>query len=64
MPRNKLATFADEREPGRVYSPAEIAQACGCSDRAIRDIEQKALAKLRWELRRERVSKEELPESL
>lgn len=47
-----LAILAAEREPGRCYSYAEIAEACGCTAEAIRAIEFGALAKLRGRLRR------------
>ena len=42
-----LAVFDTIREPGREYSQAEIARACGCSRQTISQIERRALEKLR-----------------
>jgi hypothetical protein len=47
-----LATMAAERESGRIYSCAEIAEACGCDLNTVRNIEAKALVKLRRKLKR------------
>jgi hypothetical protein len=55
-----LATMAAEREPGRCYSCIEIAEACGCDSGTVRNIEQKALAKLRHALKRAGFEKVEL----
>ena len=55
-----LATMAADREWGRTYSCAEIAEACGCTAGAIRVIEGKALAKLRHALKRAGFEKVEL----
>jgi DNA-directed RNA polymerase specialized sigma24 family protein len=52
--------MAADREWGRTYSCAEIAEACGCTAGAIRVIEGKALAKLRHALKRAGFEKVEL----
>ena len=43
----RLEIFLSIREPGRRYSHAQIAAACGCSRTLIWQIERRALAKLR-----------------
>jgi DNA-directed RNA polymerase sigma subunit (sigma70/sigma32) len=47
-----LALLKSSAHPGDTFSYDEIAAYCGCSANAVRDIEQKALAKLRRGLKR------------
>ena len=43
----RLEIFLSIREPGRRYTQAQIAAACGCSRTLIWQMERRALAKLR-----------------
>ena len=55
-----LAAFAEQRELGRCHSHREIADACACLPKTIRQIELTALAKCRKALKRERLGASEL----
>jgi DNA-directed RNA polymerase sigma subunit (sigma70/sigma32) len=47
-----LARMAVQAQPGKSYSCAEIAEACGYTTQAIQVIEKKAMGKLRRLLRK------------
>jgi DNA-directed RNA polymerase sigma subunit (sigma70/sigma32) len=48
-----LAVLSVLREPGKLYSLAEIAAWCDCTHEAIRVIEEKAMKKLRRALKKQ-----------
>ena len=51
----RLAIFDSIREPGRRYTQAQIAAACGVSRATIWQMEQRALRKLREAAQRRRL---------
>jgi hypothetical protein len=58
-----LAILHAPHEPGECFSYTDIAEWCGCTPEAIKDIQEKALARLRRALERQNLGEAALDPS-